>query len=172
MSNDSIAQTYNSLLSNITESALTFTPTALPSSVNGNIAIVQCKLHRNRTTISNFGVASAQELGSENQKDILDAARVDSLKNVIEIARSLLMEVDIDYFSVHQPSKQLPSSDNDKSKFQGGGCKPISQSQIKFIMGLCTKQRENFDDVAKRICGKDTSELTGADANAIIADLK
>lgn len=172
MSNDEITSLASSIFQNSNNTKLLFTPIVFPSNDNQNMAVVQCIFNSDKLSLSNFGVATAQETGSSNPKDILDAARVDSLNKVAIIASSSSQIVDVECTPIRQDQKQRSHVISEKSKFLGGGAKPISQNQIKFIKGLCTKQRENFDDVAKRICGKDTSELTGADANAIIADLK
>lgn len=172
MNDNNIAQMASDILQIYSNTELLFTPIVFPSNDNQNMAVVQCIFNSDKLSLSNFGVATAQETGSSNPKDILDAARIDSLNKVVSIASASSQIVDVECTPIRQDQKQLSHVSSEKSKFMGGGTKPISQNQIKFIKGLCTKQHENFDDVAKRICGKDTSELTGADANAIIADLK
>lgn len=61
------------------------------------------------------------------------------------------------------PSKQLSA---------GGGDKPISSGQIKYIEGLCGNRGEDPEELARTKWGRPLSELLGKEADQLIKSLQ
>ena len=64
------------------------------------------------------------------------------------------------------------SSSNNKENLNGGGSKPISEGQKKFVYDLTKKQGIDTNNYTKSKFNKSVNDLTGAEANVIINELK
>jgi hypothetical protein len=66
----------------------------------------------------------------------------------------------------------LKHSKSARSKVSGGGGdKPISEKQIKYIDSLCNKCGKDSENMANEMFGKALANLQGADANMLIKKL-
>ena len=54
----------------------------------------------------------------------------------------------------------------------GGGEKPITENQIKYIRGLCQGRNEDPESFVQNKYSKSLSELVGHEANELIKALK
>lgn len=72
----------------------------------------------------------------------------------------------------HQANQAYQSSQNSKDRFNGGGDKPASESQIKLIKDMAAELGINPEQVAARQGVSMSGELTGSDANKLIKGLK
>ena len=75
------------------------------------------------------------------------------------------------YIKNNQNISQNASQD-DKSKFQGGGDKPASDKQTYLIQKLSEEAGKNADQLCLAKFGKSLSELTGREADSLIKYLK
>ena len=64
--------------------------------------------------------------------------------------------------------EDINSMKPDLSKTNGGGSKPISPGQVKYITDVCAKKKINPDHVAGEQFGKPLEALQGSEADTII----
>ena len=74
------------------------------------------------------------------------------------------------YIKNHQKFSQNGSQD-DKSKFKGGGDKPASRNQLALIRNKAQEQRRNPEELAASRFGKRLQDLKGCEADSLIKGL-
>ncbi len=112
-------------------------------------ACVQSYIRIASTRAKSRALGDAYNIGALGEEDI-------------EVAENTQI-IDVTPFAAPAPSKQLSA---------GGGDKPISNGQIKFIEGLCGKRGEDPETVAQDKYGKPLFDLVGHEANDLIKLLR
>lgn len=74
------------------------------------------------------------------------------------------------YIQKHQNISQNATQD-DKSKFKGGGDKPASRNQLALIRNKAQEQRRNPEELAAFRFGKQLQDLKGCEADSLIKEL-
>lgn len=73
------------------------------------------------------------------------------------------------YIQKHKTS--LKATQDDKSKFKGGGDKPASRNQLALIRNKAQEQRRNPEELAAFRFGKQLQDLKGCEADSLIKEL-
>ena len=134
----------------------------LPNDKNGNTAIVSATIVMpdGRVVSDVCSVSPRSPFENENTLELAKNRVINAVKQKAE-----------PYIKNHQNISQRDSQD-DKSQFQGGGDKPVTDKQIFLIQKLA---EENGKD-AKQLClakfGKSLSTLMGREADLLIKSLK
>lgn len=116
-------------------------PDNVPAGCRGNYIRIASTRSKSRALSDAYNVAAQLD---ENSPDEYEANN-----NVIDVTPD----------SVPSPSKNT---------FAGGGSKPISDGQIRFISNLCHNKREDPEMVTQNKYGKSLTELVGSEANELI----
>lgn len=74
------------------------------------------------------------------------------------------------YIKNHQNISQRGSQD-DKSRFKGGGDKPASRSQLSLIRNKAQERGKNPEELAASRFGKPLQDLKGCEADSLIKEL-
>ena len=108
-------------------------------------ACVQSYIRIASTRAKSRALGDAYNIGALSEEDIATAENTQI--------------IDVTPFAAPAPSKQLSA---------GGGDKPISNGQIKFIEGLCGKRGEDPEKLALAKYGRPLNELLGKEAGKLI----
>ena len=133
----------------------------LPNDKNGNIAIVSASIVIPDGRIIS-DVCSASPRSPFENEDTLELAKNRVINSIKQKAEP--------YTKNHQNISQNGSQD-DKSRFKGGGDKPASRSQLSLIRNKAQAQRKNPEELAAAHFGKQLQDLKGYEADSLIKEL-
>ena len=133
----------------------------IPNDQNGKTAIVSASLVIPDGRVINDVCSISPRSPFENE-DTLELAKnkfINTLKQKAE-----------PYIKNHQKFSQNGSQD-DKSRFKGGGDKPASRNQLALIRNKAQEQRRNPEELASSRFGKQLQDLKGCEADSLIKEL-
>lgn len=133
----------------------------LPNDKNRKTAIVSASLMMPDGRVIN-DISSASPRSPFGNEDTLEIAK----NKVI----NMLKQKAEPYIKNHQKFSQNGSQD-DKSRFKGGGDKPASRSQLSLIRNKAQEQRRNPEELASSRFGKQLQDLKGWEADSLIKEL-
>ena len=133
----------------------------LPNDKNRNTAIVSASIVMPDGRILNDICSESPHSPFENE-DTLELAKNKIINMLKQKAES--------YIKNHQKFSQNGSQD-DKSKFKGGGDKPASRNQLALIRNKAQEQRRNPEELAASRFGKRLQDLKGWEADSLIKEL-
>lgn len=133
----------------------------LPNDKNRKTAIVSASLVMPDGRVINdiCSVSPRSPFGNEDTLEIAKNKVINMLKQKAE-----------PYIKNHQKFSQNGSQD-DKSRFKGGGDKPASRSQLSLIRNKAQEQRRNPEELASSRFGKQLQDLKGWEADSLIKEL-
>ena len=132
----------------------------IPNDKNGRTAIVSASLVMTDGRVISDVCSEYPRSPFENE-DTLEIAknRVNSIKQKAE-----------PYIKNHRNISQDGSQD-DKSRFKGGGDKPASRSQLSLIRNKAQERGKNPEELAASRFGKRLQDLKGWEADSLIKEL-
>ena len=133
----------------------------LPNDKNGRTAIVSANIIMTDGRVISDVCSISPRSPFENE-DTLELAKnkvINTLKQKAE-----------PYIKNHQKFSQNGSQD-DKSRFKGGGDKPASRNQLALIRNKAQEQRRNPEELASSRFGKQLQDLKGCEADSLIKEL-
>lgn len=130
----------------------------IPTDKNGNTAIVSANLVMTDGRVISDVCSISPRSPFENE-DTLELAKNRVINMLKQKAES--------YIKNHQKFSQNGSQD-DKSRFKGGGDKPASQKQIFLIQKLSEKSGKNAEQICISTFEKQLSTLSGREAHSLI----
>ena len=133
----------------------------IPTDQNGKTAIVSASIVMPDGRILNDICSESPHSPFENE-DTLELAKNKIINMLKQKAES--------YIKNHQKFSQNGSQD-DKSKFKGGGDKPASRNQLALIRNKAQEQRRNPEKLAASRFGKRLQDLKGCEADSLIKGL-
>ena len=133
----------------------------IPNDQNGKNAIVSATLviPDGRVVSDICSVSPRSPFENEDTLELAKNKIINSIKQKAE-----------PYIKNHQNSSQDGSQD-DKSRFKGGGDKPASRSQLSLIRNKAQAQRRNPEELASSRFGKQLQDLKGWEADSLIKEL-
>lgn len=133
----------------------------IPSDKNGRIAIVSASLVMPDGRVVS-DVCSVSPRSPFENEDTLEIAKNRIINAVKQKAES--------YIQNYQNISQNTSQD-DKSRFKGGGDKPASRNQLSLIRNKAQEQGKNPEELAASRFGKRLQDLKGWEADSLIKEL-
>ena len=91
-------------------------------------------------------------------------------ENTLELAKNRVVNMIKQKAEPYIKNPQNGSQD-DKSRFKGGGDKPASRSQLSLIRNKAQEQRRNPEELAAFRFGKQLQDLKGCEADSLIKEL-
>jgi hypothetical protein len=84
------------------------------------------------------------------------------------------IDISLEIQDAHQQraSEIAPFSVNGKDSLQGGGNKPVSSGQLRFLHTLCEESNHFLSELCQTRYRKSPESLTGAEANSLIKSLR
>lgn len=155
---------------NIDKPVQIYTVTTFPSPNNKMSSVVQGIINTEFGLASDIGMADAESAGSSRPLDIIECARQDCISKIgkaSDVQRQITYDTQVSI-----PQVQHTQFEHQQKRNSGGGGKPISEGQVKYIGGLCKQKSLDKNVVSRQICDKDFSELSGRDADIIIKQIK
>ena len=159
-----------------------------PNDENNNTCVCEATVTTNDgKQFSDIGDASPDTVPSEYSKHVISFASTRAKSRVLSDAfnfsnkehnDSNMIDVTPIQNSVQQNKNILSLSQNskytnaEKSKFNGGGSKTISQKQIGFINKLASQKNATGNDFSESMFNKSIEFLTGQEADILIKKLK
>ena len=133
----------------------------LPNDKNGRTAIVSASMVMPDGRIIS-DVCSVSPRSPFENEDTLEIAKNRVINTVKQKAKP--------YIQNHQNISQNATQD-DKSKFKGGGDKPASRNQLALIRNKAQEQRRNPEELAASRFGKSLQDIKGYEADSLIKEL-
>lgn len=133
----------------------------IPNNQNGKTAIVSANLVMTDGRVIS-DVCSVSPRSPFENEDTLEIAK----NRVINAVKQKTKP----YIQNHQNISQNATQD-DKSKFKGGGDKPASRNQLALIRNKAQEQRRNPEELAAFRFGKQLQDLKGCEADSLIKEL-
>ena len=133
----------------------------IPSDKNGRIAIVSASLVMPDGRVVS-DVCSVSPRSPFENEDTLEIAKNRIINAVKQKAES--------YIQNYQNIPQNTSQD-DKSRFEGGGDPPASRNQLSLIRNKAQEQGKNPEELAASRFGKRLQDLKGWEADSLIKEL-
>lgn len=133
----------------------------LPNDKNGRTAIVSASIviPDGRIISDVCSVSSRSPFENEDTLELAKNRVINSIKQKAE-----------PYIKNHQNISQNGSQD-DKSRFKGGGDKPASRSQLSLIRNKAQERGKNPEELAASRFGKRLQDLKGWEADSLIKEL-
>ena len=133
----------------------------IPNDKNGRTAIVSASLVMTDGRVISDVCSEYPRSPFENE-DTLEIAKNRVINSIKQKAEP--------YIKNHRNISQDGSQD-DKSRFKGGGDKPASRSQLSLIRNKAQAQRRNPEELASSRFGKQLQDLKGWEADSLIKEL-
>ena len=133
----------------------------LPNDKNGKTAIVSASIVMPDGRIVS-DVCSASPRSPFENEDTLEIAKNRVINSIKQKAEP--------YIKNHRNISQDGSQD-DKSRFKGGGDKPASRSQLSLIRNKAQERGKNPEELAASRFGKRLQDLKGWEADSLIKEL-
>ena len=133
----------------------------LPTDKNGRIVIVSASIVMPDGRIVS-DVCSASPRSPFENEDTLEIAKNRVMNSIKQKAEP--------YIKNHRNISQDGSQD-DKSRFKGGGDKPASWSQLSLIRNKAQERGKNPEELAASRFGKRLQDLKGWEADSLIKEL-
>lgn len=133
----------------------------IPNDQNGKTAIVSASLVLPDGRVVS-DICSASPCSPFENEDTLEIAKSRVINAVKQKAEP--------YIKNHRNISQDGSQD-DKSRFKGGGDKPASRNQLALIRNKAQEQRRNPEELAASRFGKQLQDLKGWEADSLIKEL-
>ena len=133
----------------------------IPTDQNGKIAIVSASLVMPDGRVIN-DICSASPRSPFENEDTLEIAKNRVINSIKQKAEP--------YIKNHRNIFQDGSQD-DKSRFKGGGDKPASRSQLSLIRNKAQERGKNPEELAASRFGKRLQDLKGWEADSLIKEL-
>ena len=133
----------------------------IPNDQNGKTAVVSASLVMPDGRVINDICSISPRSPFENE-DTLEIAKNRVINAVKQKAEP--------YIKKHRNISQDGSQD-DKSRFKGGGDKPASRNQLALIRNKAQEQRRNPEELASSRFGKQLQDLKGWEADSLIKEL-
>ncbi len=133
----------------------------IPTDKNGNTAIVSASLVMpdGRIISDICSVSPRSPFENENTLELAKNRVVNMIKQKAE-----------PYIKNHRNISQDGSQD-DKSRFKGGGDKPASRSQLSLIRNKAQERGKNPEELAASHFGKQLQDIKGYEADSLIKEL-
>lgn len=133
----------------------------LPNDKNGNTAIVSATIVMpdGRVISDVCSVSPRSPFENENTLELAKNRVINMIKQKAE-----------PYIKNHQNLSQRGSQD-DKSRFKGGGDKPASRSQLSLIRNKAQERGKNPEELAASRFGKFLQDIKGYEADSLIKEL-
>lgn len=151
-------------------------------SKNDTRAVVRATVSTSEFSASDIGVAYFED--GLSLEDALEIAKLSACLKALDSIQMMEGKAPASRPVQYEPQRQsspnnpapsqTSSSSNasvDKSKWNGGGDKPMSDSQRSLISKQCMDNRMSVDEAAQRFIGKGFNQFTGSDANILIRKL-
>ena len=133
----------------------------LPNDKNGRTAIVSANIIMTDGRVISDVCSESPRSPFENE-DTLEIAKNRVMNSIKQKAEP--------YIKNHRNISQDGSQD-DKSKFKGGGDKPASRSQLSLIRNKAQERGKNPEELAASRFGKRLQDLKGWEADSLIKEL-
>lgn len=133
----------------------------IPTDKNGNTAIVSASIviPDGRIISDVCSVSSRSPFENEDTLELAKNRVINMLKQKAE-----------SYIKNNQKFSQNGSQD-DKSRFKGGGDKPASRSQLSLIRNKAQERGKNPEELAASRFGKQLQDIKGYEADSLIKEL-
>ena len=135
-----------------------------------NVQVLQLPNDKNRKT----AIVSASLVMPDGRviNDICSASPRSPFENenTLELAKNRVVNMIKQKAEPYIKNPQNGSQD-DKSRFKGGGDKPASRNQLALIRNKAQEQRRNPEELASSRFGKQLQDLKGWEADSLIKEL-